>query len=34
MAPKVLIIAGGLTHEHDVSVRSGRRVANILVQLG
>ena len=34
MATKVLIIAGGLTHERDVSVRSGRRVANILVQLG
>ena len=34
MATKVLIIAGGLTHERDVSVRSGRRVANILTQLG
>ena len=34
MATKVLIIAGGLTHERDVSVRSGRRVANILAQFG
>ena len=34
MATKVLIISGGLTHERDVSVRSGRRVANILTQLG
>ena len=31
---RVLIIAGGLTHERDVSVRSGRRVANVLQQLG
>ena len=34
MATKVLIISGGLTHERDVSVRSGRRVANILTQFG
>lgn len=34
MALKVLIVAGGLTHERDVSVRSGRRVANALHQLG
>lgn len=34
MKAKVLIIAGGLTHERDVSVRSGRRVANILNQAG
>ncbi|WP_026459724.1 D-alanine--D-alanine ligase family protein [Schaalia suimastitidis] len=34
MALKVLIIAGGLTHERDVSVRSGRRVANALTQYG
>lgn len=34
MKSKVLIIAGGLTHERDVSVRSGRRVANILAQAG
>ena len=31
---KVLIIAGGLTHERDVSVRSGRRVANSLINQG
>ncbi len=31
---KVLIIAGGLTHEREVSERSGRRVANALVQSG
>lgn len=34
MATKVLIIAGGLTHEREVSVRSGRRVGNILTQFG
>lgn len=34
MKSKVLIIAGGLTHERDVSVRSGRRVANALAQAG
>ncbi|MCI1642717.1 MAG: D-alanine--D-alanine ligase [Actinomyces sp.] len=32
--PRILIIAGGLTHERDVSVRSGRRVANVLHQAG
>lgn len=31
---KVLVVAGGLTHERDVSLRSGRRVANLLRQLG
>ena len=31
---RVLVIAGGLTHERDVSVRSGRRVANVLTQSG
>jgi len=31
---KVLIVAGGLTHERDVSVRSGRRVANSLINQG
>ncbi|WP_043534725.1 D-alanine--D-alanine ligase family protein [Actinomyces polynesiensis] len=31
---RVLVIAGGLTHERDVSVRSGRRVANVLQHLG
>lgn len=33
-APRVLVIAGGLTHERDVSVRSGRRIANVLHQAG
>ncbi|MDR2378465.1 MAG: D-alanine--D-alanine ligase [Bifidobacteriaceae bacterium] len=28
--PKVLILAGGLSHERDVSLRSGRRVAEAL----
>lgn len=32
--PKVLIIAGGLTHEREISERSGRRVANALMQTG
>ncbi|PID98389.1 MAG: D-alanine--D-alanine ligase [Actinobacteria bacterium] len=32
--PKVLIVAGGLTHERDVSVRSGRRVSTALQQMG
>lgn len=31
---RVLVIAGGLTHEREVSVRSGRRVANVLAQAG
>lgn len=31
---KILVVAGGLTHERDVSLRSGRRVANLLRQLG
>lgn len=31
---KILIVAGGLTHERDVSLRSGRRVANLLRQGG
>ncbi|QPK81312.1 D-alanine--D-alanine ligase [Schaalia sp. ZJ405] len=34
MTTKVLIISGGLTHERDVSVRSGRRVANVLAHAG
>lgn len=33
-SPKVLIIAGGLTHEREVSERSGSRVANALTQTG
>ena len=31
---KILIVAGGLTHERDVSLRSGRRVANLMRQNG
>ncbi len=31
---KILVIAGGLTHEREVSIRSGRRVANLLRQFG
>ena len=30
LAPRVLILAGGLSHERDVSLRSGRRVADAL----
>lgn len=33
-ALKILIVAGGLTHERDVSLRSGRRVANLLRHKG
>ena len=29
-APKVLVLAGGISHERDVSLRSGRRVADSL----
>ncbi|HEX5535181.1 MAG TPA: D-alanine--D-alanine ligase [Actinomycetales bacterium] len=32
--PRVLIIAGGLTHEREISVRSGRRVADMLRSAG
>ena len=32
--PRVLILAGGLSHERDVSVRSGRRVAQTLRAAG
>ncbi|MDR3106825.1 MAG: D-alanine--D-alanine ligase, partial [Bifidobacteriaceae bacterium] len=32
--PKVLILAGGLSHERDVSLRSGRRVAEALRAAG
>ncbi|MDR1635272.1 MAG: D-alanine--D-alanine ligase [Bifidobacteriaceae bacterium] len=32
--PKVLILAGGLSHERDVSLRSGRRVAEALREAG
>ena len=30
----VLILAGGLSHERDVSIRSGRRVAEALREAG
>ena len=30
LAPRVLVLAGGLSHERDVSLRSGRRVAEAL----
>ena len=30
LSPSVLILAGGLSHERDVSLRSGRRVADAL----
>ena len=34
MDPRVLILAGGLSHERDVSLRSGRRVADALRDAG
>ena len=34
LAPRVLILAGGLSHERDVSLRSGRRVADALRDAG
>lgn len=33
-SPRVLILAGGLSHERDVSIRSGRRVAESLQASG
>ena len=33
-APKVLVLAGGISHERDVSLRSGRRVADSLLEHG
>jgi D-alanine-D-alanine ligase len=32
--PRVLVLAGGLSHERDVSLRSGRRVAEALRDVG
>jgi D-alanine-D-alanine ligase len=32
--PRVLVLAGGLSHERDVSLRSGRRVAEALREAG
>jgi D-alanine-D-alanine ligase len=34
LSPRVLILAGGLSHERDVSLRSGRRVAEALRDAG
>jgi D-alanine-D-alanine ligase len=34
MSPRVLVLAGGLSHERDVSLRSGRRVADALRDAG
>jgi D-alanine-D-alanine ligase len=34
IAPRVLVLAGGLSHERDVSLRSGRRVAEALRDSG
>lgn len=34
LAPRVLILAGGLSHEREVSLRSGRRVAETLRESG
>lgn len=33
-APRVVVLAGGLSHERDVSLRSGRRVADALRSTG
>lgn len=33
-APKVVVLAGGLSHERDVSLRSGRRVTELLRSVG
>lgn len=32
--PEVIVLSGGLSHERDVSLRSGRRVAQALRQIG
>lgn len=34
MSPKVLVLAGGISHERDVSLKSGRRVADALLDAG
>jgi D-alanine-D-alanine ligase len=34
MATRVLVLAGGISHERDVSLRSGRRVADSLAEHG
>jgi D-alanine-D-alanine ligase len=33
-APRIVVLAGGLSHERDVSLRSGRRVAEALRETG
>ncbi|NEM91767.1 D-alanine--D-alanine ligase family protein [Galbitalea soli] len=33
-APHILVLAGGISHERDVSLRSGRRVADALAEHG
>jgi D-alanine-D-alanine ligase len=33
-SPRVVVLAGGLSHERDVSLRSGRRVAEALAEAG
>ena len=32
--PRILVLAGGISHERDVSLRSGRRVADSLAEHG
>ena len=34
MSRSIVILAGGLSHERDVSIRSGRRVAEALRSVG
>lgn len=34
MSPRVLVLAGGISHERDVSLKSGRRVADALLDAG
>ena len=34
MSRSIVILAGGLSHERDVSIRSGRRVAEALRAVG
>lgn len=33
-SPRILVLAGGISHERDVSLRSGRRVADSLLEHG
>ena len=34
MSPYIVVLAGGLSHERDVSIRSGRRTAQLLRSAG